>query len=73
MWPILSGLSKFRALRGSVLDPFSRTLERRMERELADDFKTTMTHALSQLDAANANDVKALAALFASACAATAM
>jgi indolepyruvate ferredoxin oxidoreductase len=64
MWPVLGGLAKFRALRGTALDVFGRTLERRMERQLADDFEITMTRALSRLNADNAKDVQALAALF---------
>jgi indolepyruvate ferredoxin oxidoreductase len=61
MWTALGGLAKFRALRGSVLDPFGRTLERRMERQLAADYEVTMTRALS---VAHHDDVRALAALF---------
>ncbi len=64
MWPVMRGLSSLLALRGSVLDPFGRTLERCMERQLAADLETTMTRALARLDASNAQDVVALAALF---------
>jgi indolepyruvate ferredoxin oxidoreductase len=64
MWPVLGGLAKIRALRGTALDVFGKTLERRMERQLADDFEITMTRALGKLDAASAGDIKALAALF---------
>ncbi|QSN61397.1 indolepyruvate ferredoxin oxidoreductase family protein [Caballeronia sp. M1242] len=64
MWPVLGGLSKLRALRGTALDPFGRTLERRMERQLAKDYETTMQRALAKLDAGNAKDVAALAELF---------
>ncbi len=35
-----------------------------MERQLANDYETTMTRALSALNADNAKDVQALAALF---------
>ena len=48
MWPVLGGLAKFRALRGTAFDVFGRTLERRMERQLADDFEITMTRALAK-------------------------
>jgi indolepyruvate ferredoxin oxidoreductase len=64
MWPVFGGLARMRALRGTPLDVFGRTLERRMERRLADDFEITMTRALARLDAANAQDVRALAALY---------
>ena len=42
MWPVLGVLAKVRALRGTPLDPFGRTLERRMERALASDYETTI-------------------------------
>ena len=64
MWPVFGGLAKMRALRGTALDIFGRTLERRMERQLADDFEITMTRALSRVSADNAKDTQALAALF---------
>ena len=67
LWPVLGGLSKVRALRGTALDPFGKTLERRMERQLASDYELTMQRALGRLDArdaTSAKDVQALAALF---------
>jgi indolepyruvate ferredoxin oxidoreductase len=64
MWPVLGALAKFRALRGTVIDPFGRTLERRMERQLADDFEVTMSRALSSMNVDNAEHVTSLAALF---------
>ena len=64
MWPVFGGLAKIRALRGTAFDVFGKTLERRMERRLADDFEITMTRALAKLDAASAKDVQALAALY---------
>jgi indolepyruvate ferredoxin oxidoreductase len=65
MWPVLGHLAKWRGLRGTALDPFGRTVERRMERSLADDYERTMQRAFAVLDAANADDVSALAALHA--------
>jgi indolepyruvate ferredoxin oxidoreductase len=65
MWPVLGQLAKWRGLRGTALDPFGRTVERRMERALAGDYETTMQRAFKVLDAANADDVAALAALHA--------
>jgi indolepyruvate ferredoxin oxidoreductase len=64
MWPVFGGLSKMRALRGTALDPFGKTLERRMERQLANDYEVTMQRALATSDAHDAKDVQALAALF---------
>ena len=64
LWPVLGTMAKFRGLRGGVLDPFGKTLERRMERQLADDYETTMSRALGALDADNAKDVRRLADLF---------
>jgi indolepyruvate ferredoxin oxidoreductase len=64
LWPVLGTMAKFRSLRGGVLDPFGKTLERRMERQLADDYETTISRALRALTADNAKDVEALAALF---------
>ncbi|MGN6648444.1 indolepyruvate ferredoxin oxidoreductase family protein [Trinickia sp.] len=65
MWPMLGLLAKWRGLRGTALDPFGRTVERRMERALADDYETTMRRAFAALDAVNADDIVTLAALHA--------
>jgi hypothetical protein len=48
-----------------MLDPFGRTLERKMERELAGDYETTLQRALARLDAGNLEDVAKLADLHA--------
>ncbi len=64
LWPVLGTMAKFRGLRGGVLDPFGKTLERRMERQLADDYEVTMSRAFGVLNADNAKDVEALAVLF---------
>jgi indolepyruvate ferredoxin oxidoreductase len=61
LWPVLGVLAKWRGLRGTALDPFGRTVERRMERALADDYEATMTRAFGMLDSANADDVAKLA------------
>lgn len=63
IWPVLGVLARLRALRGTPLDPFGRTEERRMERALADDYEATMTRAFEVMDAHNADLVAALAAL----------
>jgi indolepyruvate ferredoxin oxidoreductase len=65
MWPVLGVLAKVRGLRGTMLDPFGRTLERKMEHELADDYQTTLQRALAKLDADNLEDVGKLADLHA--------
>jgi indolepyruvate ferredoxin oxidoreductase len=64
LWPVLGTMAKFRGLRGGLFDPFGKTLERRMERQLAGDYETTMTRALGSLTADNAKNVEALAALY---------
>ncbi|MGV2292687.1 indolepyruvate ferredoxin oxidoreductase family protein [Trinickia sp. YCB016] len=64
-WPVLGTLAKWRGLRGTALDPFGRTVERRMERALADDYEATMGRAFTVLNAANADDVAKLADLHA--------
>ncbi|ALK32091.1 indolepyruvate ferredoxin oxidoreductase family protein [Burkholderia plantarii] len=63
MWPVFGVLARLRVLRGTPLDPFGRTEERRMERALADDYEATMTRAFAVIDAHNAEAVAALAAL----------
>ncbi|RKP49352.1 indolepyruvate ferredoxin oxidoreductase family protein [Trinickia fusca] len=63
LWPVLGMLAKWRGLRGTALDPFGRTVERRMERALADDYETTMVRALATLDTSNAEDIAKLAEL----------
>jgi indolepyruvate ferredoxin oxidoreductase len=65
MWPVLGVMAKFRGLRGTLLDPFGRTLERKMERELANDYESTLQRALAKLDANNAEEVVKLADLHA--------
>jgi indolepyruvate ferredoxin oxidoreductase len=62
-WPVLGTLAKWRGLRGTLFDPFSRTVERRMERALASDYETTMRRAFAVLSAANAEEVAKLAEL----------
>ncbi|WP_027793296.1 indolepyruvate ferredoxin oxidoreductase family protein [Paraburkholderia acidipaludis] len=64
MWKALGLLSKGRSVRGTWLDPFGKTLERRMERALADDYEATMRGALAHLDAQNADDIAKLASLY---------
>jgi indolepyruvate ferredoxin oxidoreductase len=63
LWSALALLSKGRGVRGTWFDPFARTLERRMERALADDYKTTLRHALATLSADNTDEIAKLASL----------
>jgi indolepyruvate ferredoxin oxidoreductase len=65
MWPVLRVLAKCRSLRGTPLDPFGRTTERRMERQLADDYQATIERAMTVLTVDNASDVAQLAELHA--------
>ncbi len=65
LWPVLRTLARVRGLRGTWLDPFGRTVERRMERALADDYETTLRAALAILTPDNAAQVAQLAELHA--------
>jgi len=65
LWPLLGAIARCRRLRGTVLDPFGKTLERRMERALADDYEQTMRRALAIVGASTAPDVTKLAGLHA--------
>jgi len=59
LWPVLGVLARGRRLRGTWLDPFGYTLERRMERALADDYEATLRDALARVGATNAADAAA--------------
>ncbi|KAF1028471.1 MAG: hypothetical protein GAK40_00918 [Burkholderia plantarii] len=63
MWPLLAQLARARVLRGTVFDPFGRSLERRMERALADDYAVTMRRAFAIRMPEPAVQAPALAAL----------
>ena len=53
MLPAFRMLAKLRFLRGSFLDPFGHTAERKMERQLAADYEATLRHLAAKLDADN--------------------
>ena len=53
MWKAFRLLAKFRFLRGTALDPFGKTAERRMERELIEDYRASLEKALTRLDKEN--------------------
>ncbi|KVE26844.1 pyruvate ferredoxin oxidoreductase [Burkholderia singularis] len=67
LWPALGVLARARSLRGTPLDPFGRTVERKMERALADDYETTMRRALAAFTPQTADTVVRLAELHAKA------
>jgi len=53
MWKAFGLLAKFRFLRGSALDVFGKTEERRIERQLIEDYRTSIEKALARLDQEN--------------------
>ena len=53
LWPALRLLAKGKALRGSALDLFGKTAERRMERELIAQYENRVHELLPQLSAGN--------------------
>ncbi|HWT36098.1 MAG TPA: indolepyruvate ferredoxin oxidoreductase family protein, partial [Paraburkholderia sp.] len=63
MWPVFGAMAKWRGLRGTLLDPFGRTVERRMERELSTDYDVTMQRAFVVLNNVTVDDVVRLAEL----------
>ncbi|MDE1181526.1 indolepyruvate ferredoxin oxidoreductase family protein [Paraburkholderia sp.] len=63
MWPVMGVMAKCRSLRGTAIDPFGRTVERRMERQLADDYEATLGQALKRLSVTTLDDVVKLAEL----------
>ena len=56
-------LAKFKGLRGTALDPFGKTAERRMERALIDEYTTSIGNALARLTPETLPLVLELAAL----------
>ena len=50
MLTAMRGLAKLRFLRGSLLDPFGHTAERRMERRLINEYERTVDTLLASLD-----------------------
>ena len=49
MLPLFRLLAKFKGLRGSALDPFAYSAERRLERQLIAEFEQDMEQLLGQL------------------------
>ena len=63
LMPVFRGLAKLKFLRGTVLDPFGRTLERRTERKLIDDYEVTLDEVLARLSPDNHHLAVGLAAI----------
>jgi indolepyruvate ferredoxin oxidoreductase len=51
VWPAFKLLAKLKAMRGTGLDPFGWTAERKMERQLIVDYRELITNLLSTLTA----------------------
>ncbi len=49
MLPVFKVLAKFKFLRGTSFDPFGRTAERKMERQLITDYEQKINHLLANL------------------------
>ncbi|PIA70691.1 indolepyruvate ferredoxin oxidoreductase family protein [Pseudomonas sediminis] len=54
-------LARFKFLRGSVLDPFGHSTERRLERELIEEYEANVAYLLGELNAGNYRTAVALA------------
>lgn len=61
--PLLAGLYRARRVRGTPVDPFRGTEVRRVERELAGEYRGAVLAAMRQLTPATASEVAALAGL----------
>jgi indolepyruvate ferredoxin oxidoreductase len=64
MIPVFRALARMKGLRGTRLDPFGYTAERRMERALPGEFEQTVDALLEQLDAGNIDDAREIAGLY---------
>ncbi len=64
MIPLFRLLARMKGLRGTRLDPFGYTTERRMERALPTEFEQTLDTLLERLDAGNIDDAREIAALY---------
>ena len=60
---VFAVLARLRFLRGSALDPFGRSDERRVERQLIDDYERDMEAVLTDFDAVELSAAAALADL----------
>ncbi|MGQ3294194.1 MAG: DUF6537 domain-containing protein, partial [Shinella sp.] len=64
MVPAFGVLASLKGLRGTAFDPFGRTIERRMERQLITDYAALVEHVLKNLCRENLDAAVALAALY---------
>ncbi len=58
------GLLKTKRLRGTKLDPFGRTEERKIERELIDEYRSLIDRLIRGLDADNYDEATTIASMF---------
>ncbi|MEX0752899.1 MAG: indolepyruvate ferredoxin oxidoreductase family protein [Xanthobacteraceae bacterium] len=63
MLPVFKTLAKLKGLRGTMIDPFGHTRERRTERKLIEDYVAMLGHILTKLDSNNHHVATALAAI----------
>ena len=63
MWHAFKLLARMKFLRGTALDLFGRTEERRLERQLIEDYRASISAAVSKLSADNLALVSELASL----------
>lgn len=61
MLKAFSVLARFKFLRGSALDPFGHSAERRLERELIEEYEANVAYLLAELNADNYRTAVALA------------
>ncbi len=61
--PMFATLARMKRLRGTRLDPFGNTEERRIERELVDEYPALIDRVLARLSADNADQARAILAL----------
>nr|WP_313404669.1 indolepyruvate ferredoxin oxidoreductase family protein [Pseudomonas sp.] len=54
-------LARFKSLRGSALDPFGHSAERRLERELIEEYEANVAYLLAELNGSNYRTAVALA------------
>jgi indolepyruvate ferredoxin oxidoreductase len=63
LMPAMNILSRFKFLRGTMLDPFGRSDERRQERQLVVDYEATVDMLLQKLDPGSLEKAVALASI----------
>jgi indolepyruvate ferredoxin oxidoreductase len=61
---MFEGLKRTKRMRGKALDPFGRSVERRIERQLINDYRSLLTTLLSKLNADNYDQAVEIAGLY---------